>query len=190
MVQPQGRLQPFATTSYGGHDIMTLLDSGTAISVIDRQMYQKIKDVKMVVTPIHMPANAVGHHFTATEQISFTLNVEDVRRKVTAIIADRPGIDLLQGVDFLRRHRVQIDFSMEDWFFAGHQQRYPFWPDPRPGVSQVGFILEDHPTPSHPETPSEDIQTILDDFPESWRHQVQPVRVSRRIGAQERGGGP
>lgn len=156
MIQPQPRLQPFAATSYNGNDIITLLDSGAAVSVIDRKMYEKMKDVKLVVTPVSMPISAVGHQFTATEQITFTLKVEDVRRKVTAIIADRPGVDLLLGVDFLERHRVQIDFSTGVWFFSGHPQRYPFRPDPRPGVSHVRTLM----------VPSEDIQKLLEEFPD------------------------
>ncbi len=148
---------------------MTLLDSGAYFSVIDRQAHLRLKDDQMIIKPVCIPITSVGHHFTDTEQVSFTIRIDDVRRKVTAIIAEKTGIDLLLGTDFMRRHKVQIDFSTSAWFFAGHPQRYPFRPDPRHANTHLGSPFEDSPRPSSTETPSADIQQILKDFADVFR---------------------
>ncbi len=130
-------------TIEGGRRIRMLIDTGASCSVVDRSLASKMKLVKM---PTRIPVVVHGRVLSASSVLIHDLRLGPITTSRTCIAGDipLPGIEMIVGLDVLRRHNLTIDMACKSLIFeSDHAADFELPFDPDSNLITVPARLED-----------------------------------------------
>ncbi|MBM3791453.1 MAG: hypothetical protein FJW35_14060 [Acidobacteria bacterium] len=118
-------------TIEGGHEVRMLIDTGTSCSVIDRRLASELKLQKML---LNNAVNAHGRLFTQSWVLVHDIRLGPITTSRTCATADipLPQVQMIIGLDILRRHNLTIDMESRKLVFDSTfeaEAGLPFDPD-------------------------------------------------------------
>jgi len=130
-------------TIEGGRQVRMLIDTGASCSVIDRRLASEMKLAEM---PTRIPVAAHGRSLSASSVLIHDIRLGPITTSRTCIASDipLPGIEMIVGLDILRRHNFTIDMASERLIFeSDHAADFEQSFDPDLHLITVPARLED-----------------------------------------------
>jgi hypothetical protein len=106
---PEGEQVLTGMLSLNGHPIVILFDSGATHDFVSKACTHKCQLVIEHISTPYMISTPVGKVFTKQVVVNPSLNLKDRVYMTCLIILDGQGIDVILGMNWMKRHRALLD---------------------------------------------------------------------------------
>lgn len=176
--------------------IKALVDTGAAISVMNRTIYLNIQDEDIRILPVsNMRVRGIirDKYVKCTTQVLVTMIIEGRHMEHNFIVLPEVNYDLILGVDFVRRYGLVIDLTSNVIRIRRNQESFERWEDAHIPIDHEIDVIEEGEIPSSEGAEDRDLdrpaeinevlarhKEVFNDVPGEIRGYEYAIRVTDR----------